>query len=380
MNTWSNIVMLICISVGCFQAARTSAVEVDTTGRKAGNTQILVSPLTTTQTRQPLLILNAKGDTLKMKKSDVRITNFARWKYDGKTRYSYFLEDTSFYKTKGVNYFTGYQVVTDTNLNEIKRIKLLSHKNIDANRQPGLDYHDFIIISDVHFITLAYYEIVPANIPDSIPHQKDMKVVTPVVQEILNDKVVWQWVATDYPELYAPSFYANDSGVQSLNTDYLHVNSVFLDKTDGNLIVSCRNSNQILKLNRNNGAIIWKLGGHNSDFPLSPELAFLGQHHVTKCNANTLLFIDNGKKKKREASRITECTLDEVNKKIKAIKHTPLRLKFVEFGGSVQKFANSYFVNGGTGNFIIELAIPKGNRLSRIPAPEGAYRALKYAD
>lgn len=344
------------------------------------NSAIFISPLTGLKTGAPLLIMNKKGDTLKMKKFDVMATNFARWKYDGKTRYSYFLEDTTFYKMKGVNYYTGYQVIADTSFNEIKRVKLLSHGNINADLQPGLDNHEFILLADNHYITLAYYEIIPGNIPDSIPHVSGMKIITPVIQEVYKNKVRWQWVGTDHPELFASSYFANDSTMKTLTTDYLHVNSMYVDPADGNLIVSCRNSDQVLKLNRTNNKIAWKLGGHNSDFAIPAKMRCMRQHHVTKSDSNKLLLVDNGDKIKRNYSRVLEYTIDEENKVITAIQPTLVNKRLIEFGGSVQKINGSYFVNGGSAAFLAEVESKKGYRTFHRALRGGAYRALRYID
>ena len=48
--------------------------------------------------------------------------------------------------------------------------------------------------------------------------------------------------------------------------DYFHVNSIQQD-TDGNLVVSGRNTWTVYKLTTN-GSVIWKLGGKHSSFKM----------------------------------------------------------------------------------------------------------------
>lgn len=337
---------------------------------------ILLSPLSGVKTGATLLIINEQDDTLKMKPSDVLATNFMKWEYDGKTRFSYFLEDTTFYKMKGAPYYPGYQVIEDTGLNEIKRVHLLSHKNIDAARQPGIDNHEFILIADNHYIVLAYYEQAPDNIPTDVPHKDSMSLLTPVIQEIKNDKVIWQWVGTDYPELYYNSFRANDSGYNVLDSDYLHVNSMFIDPADNNLIISCRKSNQLLKLNRQNAEIIWRFGGYGSNFSLPDTMQHLRQHHITK-TGNTIMLVDNGNKT-RPYSRIMEYDINEKKKTITAIRPFVIPGVFTEFGGSVQKMGDSYFIGGGSGAFIMRINYLTNEKTFEKKLPKGTYRALIY--
>ncbi|MGH2968040.1 MAG: arylsulfotransferase family protein [Solirubrobacteraceae bacterium] len=55
--------------------------------------------------------------------------------------------------------------------------------------------------------------------------------------------------------------------------DYFHVNSVEVD-TDGNLIISARNTCALYKLSRTTGEIIWRMGGRQSDFRMGEGSRF----------------------------------------------------------------------------------------------------------
>ena len=59
--------------------------------------------------------------------------------------------------------------------------------------------------------------------------------------------------------------------------EYFHVNSVDVD-SDGNFLVSSRNTSTIYKIDRATGKIIWRLGGKKSDFKLGPGVRFDWQH------------------------------------------------------------------------------------------------------
>ena len=47
--------------------------------------------------------------------------------------------------------------------------------------------------------------------------------------------------------------------------DYCHTNAIEQDN-DGNILISSRNMDEITKINRITGQIIWRLGGKNNQF------------------------------------------------------------------------------------------------------------------
>jgi len=65
---------------------------------------------------------------------------------------------------------------------------------------------------------------------------------------------------------YADSYERRPSS-PSTAWDWFHINAVHLD-TDGNLLVSSRNTWTIFKVDRKTGQIIWQLGGKHSSFTL----------------------------------------------------------------------------------------------------------------
>lgn len=80
--------------------------------------------------------------------------------------------------------------------------------------------------------------------------------------------------------------------------DYFHLNSI--DKDDeGNYLISSRHTSTIYKLSGRDGSILWRLGGDQSTFQLSPELDFGFQHDARFLNRSadgsieTVSFFDN---------------------------------------------------------------------------------------
>ena len=99
----------------------------------------------------------------------------------------------------------------------------------------------------------------------SIGGPADQQVLVNVVQEIDigTSKVLFQWNAADYVP-YSDSYLPLPSSASKI-WDWFHINAVHLD-TDGNLLVSGRQTSTVYKVNRQTGQVMWELGGKQSSF------------------------------------------------------------------------------------------------------------------
>jgi hypothetical protein len=69
------------------------------------------------------------------------------------------------------------------------------------------------------------------------------------------------------------------------NWDYVHANSV--DKTpEGDYLFSCRHADGLYKISKDDGRIIWRLGGTKSDFVQFDDFRFTRQHHIRHRGSN----------------------------------------------------------------------------------------------
>jgi arylsulfate sulfotransferase len=319
-----------------------------------------------------LIKMNYSGEIVKQQTFGAAVFNFRRWIIDGKVLYSYLLYDPN--PTPLLGWLAGTVIVTDENLNPIQHIQLIGHPGHDAR----LDGHEFILLSSTHYIVETYYEQPATNIPDSVPHAANCTVMAPLIQEVNNGKIVFEWNASTFPEFYAASVEGNvftDTTAQ----DYMHMNAIFIDPKDNNLVVSFRQTDQIIKINRTTGAIMWRLG-NKSDFPITPAQQFLRQHDLTIIGGDTLLFVDNGLAVVRPYSRILEIVLNESNKTITSFKQTllPAATPFISYMGSVQKNNGIYFVGGGTLPMNFEINATTGQLISEQFLASNSYRAFKY--
>lgn len=105
---------------------------------------------------------------------------------------------------------------------------------------------------------------------------------------------IWRWNIFDHMDTIA------DEVIYKTKKDWSHANAVNED-LDGNYLVSFRNFNQVWKIDRRDGHIIWRLG-EQGDFSLDPQGYFKGQHAAHINPRGELMLFDNnaeGKKSSR---------------------------------------------------------------------------------
>ena len=199
------------------------------------------------------------------------------------------------------------------------------------------DAHEFLILKNNHVVLFA-----------SDPKIVDMgKIVTGgnpvatvtglVIQELDENKnLIFQWRSWDY-------FNIIDSYADLLSSvvDYVHGNSLDAD-TDTTLILSSRNMNEVTRISRLTGQIIWRLGGKNNEFLFENDpRQFAGQHAAIRQKDGTLTLFDNGVGLDPLYSRGVEYQIDEIQKKVKLVseyRHNPD--VYANVSGNLQRLDN----------------------------------------
>ncbi len=325
-----------------------------------------------------LVIMDMNGKIYFQKMVNQPAYDFRQWKINGKIYYTYIVNDPKAHHFRGVNLANGHAVILDSAMNELKQVHLKPFGDITVGNHQDLDLHEFILLGENHYIAIANYEKSVHNIPDSLHPSPYVKVGAPLIEEVENDSLVWHWDGSEYPEFFGASTENNKYADTSKVQDYLHINSLFLDPVDGNLICSFRGSNQVIKIRRRDGKVLWRLGGLKSDFPLTLEQTFLRQHSVTLTDNNkTLLMIDNGDTTLRKSSRILEFKLDEQHKKITSFKATAIPDTACLFMGLVTKEKDDYFLGAGTDMYVLQMNQKTGKKRFQMFMNQISYRAYK---
>lgn len=176
------------------------------------------------------------------------------------------------------------------------------------------DIHELQILSNGHALLMAY-DPQPVRMDTIVPGGDSSAIVVGlIIQELDSDKnVVFQWRSWDHFQI---TDVTQDIGLNWLWIDYVHGNAIELD-LDGNLLISCRNMDEITKINRQTGEIVWRLGGEkarNNDFLfISDPVTFSHQHDIRRLPNGNISLFDNGNLHSPQFSRAVEYQLDEEN-------------------------------------------------------------------
>jgi hypothetical protein len=159
------------------------------------------------------------------------------------------------------------------------------------------DFHDIEILPNGHALMLCQYTINNYNMSkDVIGGQANATFVTNAVIEVDRsiNQPVWVWRCWD-PGHYSDTDATNDPLTES-TIDALHANAVFIDTTDGNLLLSARSMDEITKINRaDTGSIMWRLGGKHNQFTfINDSIKFSHQHAIRRIPNGHYTLFDNG--------------------------------------------------------------------------------------
>ena len=200
-----------------------------------------------------------------------------------------------------------------------------------------------------------------------------------VIQELDKDKnVVFQWRTFDHFKITD----AIGINLTAHTIDYAHANALDID-TDGNLLLSCRNMNEITKIDTSTGDIIWRFGGKNNHFTfVNDTLAFTYQHAVRRLPNGDLTIFDDGNLHSPPFSRAVEYKLNESDSTATLVwqyRNNPDIYGFAM--GYVQRLSNGNTLIGwGTANNTLTEVTPSGNVALAMNFPKGvwSYRAYRF--
>jgi hypothetical protein len=173
----------------------------------------------------------------------------------------------------------------------------------------ALDIHDLTVLEDGSYyilgrdhITIDMSQYVPGG-------DTNATLVAHTIHHMdASDNELWRWNSFDHYDILD----VDDNVDLTLHTiDWTHCNSVEVDD-DGNIILSTRNFNEITKINRQTGEIIWRLGGKKNQFQFINDTRGFGRQHDARRHSNgNLILFDNGHFLTPQYSSFIEYDLDE---------------------------------------------------------------------
>ncbi|MBW6479353.1 MAG: aryl-sulfate sulfotransferase [Bacteroidales bacterium] len=187
------------------------------------------------------------------------------------------------------------------------------YDSVRAGNGYYIDNHDILLLENGHYLILIY-DIQVVNMSQIVPGGNPAAQVTGlVIQEVdLNRNVYFQWRSWDHFEITDATW---DISLTSPWIDYVHANALDLD-SDGNILISSRNMDEVTKISYSTGDVIWRLGlnAKNNQFNfLNDPIGFSHQHDIRKLSNGNYTVYDNGNLHIPPESRALEYNLDEVN-------------------------------------------------------------------
>ena len=261
------------------------------------------------------------------------------------------------------SYGQGEYVICDHSYREIARVRA-------GNGYEG-DHHEFQITPQ-NTALLDIYQKVIMDLSEQ-GGEKNAMVLDGIVQEvdIETGDVLFEWHSLEhvgFDESYVMPY------------DYFHLNSIDVDG-DGNLLVSSRTTCTIYKIDRQNGEVIWRLGGKRSDFEMGQGARTTFQHDARRQRDGTLTVFDNGNMNEVEQSRAVVLELDEEAMTAELVREYthPDKVRSAT-QGNVQVLPNgNVFVGWGSAPFLSEFSHEGGLLFNGAFPTEGeSYRAFRF--
>jgi arylsulfate sulfotransferase len=217
-------------------------------------------------------------------------------------------------------------------------------------------HHDVAVLPNGHWILIVNSTRVFTTIPST--EGKPITVLGDALVDLdANFNPVWLWDTFDHLDVLREPY---------MFPDWTHANAVLYSATDGDLLLSLRHQNWIIKIDYNNGAgtgdILWHLG-YQGDFTLNggtdPTDWFAAQHGPSFTTSNTagqfgLAVFDNGDDRTLANSQtcttagITPCPYSNVDvfsidetAKTATLSHLIPTNTYSYFGGNAETLANN---------------------------------------
>ena len=257
------------------------------------------------------------------------------------------------------------------------------------------DLHDFVYKANGNRVLMSYD-----------PQSVDMSAVVPggnpaaiveglVLQELdPQDNLLFQWRSWDHFQITdAQSVGALPFNFTGGYLDPVHGNSIDV-LADGDLLISSRHMNEVTRIDRATGAVVWRMGGANNQFSFinDPLNGFHSQHDARMLPNGHITIFDNGLGHTPPRTRVVEYALDEQAHTATLVwSYQNLANQPTVVSGNAQRLPNgNTFINwsnpvSGTNlNTMLEEVDPAGNPVFRLHVPtsspfEWSYRAYRYA-
>ncbi len=250
------------------------------------------------------------------------------------------------------------------------------------------DLHELLLFENGHSFMMSY-DPQRVNMGGLVSHgDSNAVVIGLIIQELDENKnVIFQWRSWDYFDILD----AKHTNFTLPEIDYAHGNAIELC-SDGNILISSRHMDEITKINRSTGNIIWRLGGKRNQFAFENETHYFSHQHAIRelPNGNITIF-DNGNfyepidpihgRNTAPFSRVLEYRLDQtrlIATKVWEYVNNPPIFGFAM--GYAERLDNGNTIIGwGAGTPSVTEVTPSGEIVFEMSLPAGqvSYRAFR---
>jgi len=255
------------------------------------------------------------------------------------------------------------------------------------------DMHDIVQLPNGHFLIIGT-ERRYVNMAEIVEGGSENALIDDnIIFEIdHNQNIYFRWSCLDSIDILQST---EDIRLTDNHIDPYHINSLFVD-ADGNIITSIRHLDQVVKINRTSGSIMWRMGGTKSrrnDFTFINDTynsftGFSHQHHAQRLSSGNIILFDNGNLKNPPYSRVVEYEIDETARTLTKVWEYTHNYNIYNYAkGSVTRLENGNTLigwgisNGTTQPYLLTEVKPDGTialELEGDGGDGGLYRAYKY--
>jgi len=176
----------------------------------------------------------------------------------------------------------------------------------------NIDQHGIAMLENGNHLLIAY-DPQPVGMDTVFPGgNPSATVIGLIIQELDADhNVLFQWRSWDHFDILD----GTHIDFTKAQIDYVHGNSIAVTN-DNQILISCRGMDEVTKIDRNTGEVIWRFGLHaiNNMFTFTNDtVGFSKQHDARQLANGNITVYDNGNFHTPKFSQGVEYQLDETN-------------------------------------------------------------------
>jgi hypothetical protein len=216
----------------------------------------------------------------------------------------------------------------------------------------GVDEHELQVLADgTYFLIGLHTETVDLS-RYMAGGNSSASVTEDCIQQFTPEgDLIFQWRAWDHLDVAGQQYVVTTTNPG----DFPHMNAIDVD-TDGNILLSSRNTSEVTKIDRDTGEIIWRLGGTHNQFTFvnDPLSGPRNQHAIRSVTTNRYTLFDNGNGHNPQVSRAVEYLLNPSAMTATIVWQypaTPTTSLFSFYMGNAQRLPNgNTLINWAVGN------------------------------